>query len=78
MKLFCLGGFNQYQNEIIITDIVIDWLIPYMKENKLHFVGINNYNEEGEEGFDVSSEILYGYDLNNFEYTFYDVELNLF
>ena len=73
MKLFCLGGFNQYQNEIIITDIVIDWLIPYMKENKLHFVGINNYNEEGEVGFDVSREILYEYDLNNFEYSFYDV-----
>tara|TARA_A200000113_G_scaffold97100_1_gene86902 strand:- start:700 stop:864 length:165 start_codon:yes stop_codon:yes gene_type:complete len=48
------------------------------KENKLHFDGINNYNEEGEEGFDVNREILYGYDLNNFEYTFYDVELNLF
>ena len=23
---------NQYQNEIIITDIVIDWLIPYIKK----------------------------------------------
>ncbi len=72
------GGFNQYQNDIIVTDMVVNWLIPYMKENKLHFVGLNTYNEIGEEGFDIGREIKYGYDINNFEYTIYDIELNLF
>ena len=71
------GVFNQYQNDLILKGVVVDWFIPYFKNNKLHFVGLNIYREEGNEGFDITRELIYGYDIRDFEYTIYDIKINL-
>ena len=72
------GNFNQYQNDLIIKDIVVDWFIPYTKESKLHFVGINVYDEDNEEGFDILRKKVSGMDSNDHKFVIYDIEINLF
>ena len=70
------GNFNELAEDLIIKDVAAKWLIPYLKDNKLHFVGVNPHKED-ENGFDASREIKFG-DINTFDYTFYDISLNIF
>ncbi|MDA9844278.1 hypothetical protein N9C47_05435, partial [Flavobacteriaceae bacterium] len=70
------GNFNELAEDLIIKDVAANWLIPYLKDNKLHFVGVNSHKED-ENGFDAGREIKFG-DINTFDYTFYDISLNIF
>ena len=70
------GNFNELNEDLIIKDVAAKWLIPYLKDNKLHFVGVNPHKED-ENGFDASREIKFG-DINTLDYTFYDITLNIF
>ncbi|CAI8236629.1 MAG: Uncharacterised protein [SAR116 cluster bacterium] len=71
------GNFNEYPIDLIIYNIASRYLIPYKKNGKLHFLGTSEFMED-DDGVDANRFIKYGLDINVFEYTINDIEINVF
>jgi len=75
------GNFSKYPSEIRVDGFYPNSVIPYMKDGKLHFVGVNPHQEplgrnlrqlkNGNVGPDDY------YDPEEFEYIIFDIELNI-